>query len=143
LTHGSFAVSELFANNTPGDLPQAVNKLELVRENDGRWKTRDRLGGKFTAKGLHIFVVQHGRLIVSPRKIRPAGGSSVSHVDLACGQGLEFAGEVVFGGQSGLKGILKYWNDKTGHYHDHSRSMDPNVVPFLPPDCFVRYEDLP
>jgi hypothetical protein len=134
------AVSELFANNTPDDLPQAVNRLGLTRENDGRWKTKDRLGRKFTAKGLHIFVGQQGRLIVSPRKARPDGGTSVSHVDLACGQEVEFAGEVVFGGRSGRSGILRYWSDKTGHYHDGSRSMDSNVVKELPPELFVRYE---
>ncbi|MFI5454990.1 MAG: hypothetical protein ACHRXM_06020 [Isosphaerales bacterium] len=132
-------MSELFANNIPKDLPQAVNKLELIRENDGRWKTKDRLGGKFTAKGLHIFVVQQGRLVLSPRKSL-TGGRPVSHVDLAHGKEVEFAGEIVFG-QGNRKGILEYWNDKTGHYHDGNRSMNPDVVRILPPDRFVRYED--
>ena len=104
---------------------------------DGRQRTA---GGKFTAKGLHIFVVQQGRLIVSPRKNRAPGEPSVSHVDLASGEEVEFAGEIRFGGRSSSRGVLQYWNDKTGHYHDSSRSMDPNVVKRLPPECFVRYE---
>ena len=133
-------VPELFANNEPGDLPCSVNKLSLVRV-DGRWKTQSAGGTRFTAKGLHIFIVQHGQLVIARRIIGPDRSVVLTHADLADGNDVEFAGEVLFGGRSQQRGIVKLWNDKTGHYHDPSRKMDPMVVPTLPQDRFWRYED--
>jgi hypothetical protein len=133
-------VPELFANNEPSGFPCLVNKFSLVCI-DGRWKTQDGGGTTFTAKGLHIFVVQAGRLIVARRSVRPNQSVVATHEDIADGNAVEFAGEIMFGGRSRQRGFVKFWNDKTGHYHDPNRKMNPMVVPTLPQDRFVRYED--
>ena len=64
---------EVFANNSPEDKPEPAKKFKLVFEND-RWKTVNQSASKkFTAKGLHIFVVQMGQLVIARRSI-PCGG---------------------------------------------------------------------
>ena len=135
---GRLVVAELFANRLPIDPWEPARRFDLIFEN-GRWKTMSRSGKKFTARGLYIFVVQRERLIIS-RRITPIGRPDpISHVDLAWGDEVEFAGEARFGAGTTSRGILKYWNDKTGHYHWPDRKMNPEVVRVLPLDCFRPY----
>jgi len=136
-------VPELFANKFPDDVWHKVRELSLICES-GRWKTQNKgASQQFTAKGSYPFVVCQGVLILTSNKIRSSGGGAVSHIDLAHGRDVEFAGEIRFGSGQTTKGMLRYWNDKTGHYYDPIRKMDPRVVTMLPLDCFEKYEDLP
>jgi hypothetical protein len=125
---------ELYANRMD-DVACPVQTFSLVLRDD-RWRTRDSKGREFTAKGRHIFVVYQGRLIVTRRKHNPNSGTTVSHIDLIDGRQVEFAGEILFGGHSFQRGILKEWTNQTGHYHDPERPMDPRLVPQLPLELF-------
>jgi hypothetical protein len=131
-------VAELFANRLLNDPWEPARRFSLILEN-GRWRTVSVSGSKFTARGLYIFVVQREQLIIS-RRITPVGQPDpISHIDLAWGGEVEFAGEVRFGTGTTSRGILKYWNDKSGHYHSPDRKMNPEVVRILPLACFRPY----
>jgi hypothetical protein len=88
---------------------------------------------------MPIFVVQQEQLIISRRITPHSYTDPVSHVDLASGREGAFAGVVIFGSGTSSRGILKYWNDKTDHYHSLDRKMNPEVVRILPLDCFRPY----
>jgi hypothetical protein len=127
----------LFENNFPNHPVRPVIKYQLLSRN-GRWKTVSPSGRIFTARGRHVFVVQNGLLIVSKEKYPPGFEDSIGHIDLAGGRPIEFGGEIVFGSSRARRGILVSWNDQTGHYCDSHRAMNPDVVPLLPADKFIR-----
>lgn len=125
-------------NQYPGDWAIPALKLDLIVK-DGRWKTVSPSGVVRTARGHHLFIVQQGRLIVA-KGITPLGmPRPIGHIDLAPGDPIEFGGEIRFGASYSARGRLQWWNDRTGHYHDPLRPMDPAIVPMLPRDDFVRF----
>jgi filamentous hemagglutinin len=114
-----------------------VPKFSIMHDGN-RWKTVSSNNSKFTARGLHIFVVQNGEIVISKRRVIRDTGLTVNHIDLACGGNVEFAGEVRFS----ERGILKHWNDKSGHYHNSSLPMKPDSVGSFPVDRFRPYKEV-
>lgn len=134
-----FLRGRLYHNRHPEDshLPVVCCRLRFI---GGRWRTISPTGCRRTAKGIHNFVVQEGVLLVQRPVQRPGMPTPAGHVDLARGEPVEFAGEILFGGRSGRRGVLIYWNDRTGHYHEHGEPMDPRVVPLLPIRLFRAFD---
>jgi hypothetical protein len=100
-----------FGNLFPDDAPirgAEVVRLELV---DNKWKE---IGPRFsrTARGTYDFVVRDGRLYAVKAK-RTMGAAG--HTEAAQGQRVAFAGQVQF-----EAGILKGWNDGSGHFRPAS-----------------------
>lgn len=122
-------VLQLYENRM-GDSAVPTVRFRLICV-DGRWKTDNHRGKVYTAKGKHIFVVQNDIMHVTKARENRAANRTVNHVDLACGKPVQFAGEIYFHSRK-KRGILREWNDKTGHYHDEDRPMDESVVPDLP-----------
>jgi hypothetical protein len=136
---GGMVSRTVYENKNPGD-PTIPATRYTLEHGDGRWKTVSPYGKKFTAKGRHIFVVLDGSLFISRRTIPPGMRRAIGHHDLAQGGPVEFAGEVKFGGRSNQRGIVFYWNDLTGHYHDDRFPMNPEIVPQLPQKLFQPYK---
>ena len=106
---------------------------------DGKWRTFSPSGNRRTAKGTHLFVVQNAKLIVGKVRYLVDKGEQVGHIDLAEGGPIEFGGEIRFKSSRNGKGSLLYWNNRTGHYHDPCRPMDPKCVPTLPLSHYKPY----
>ncbi|HWE39215.1 MAG TPA: hypothetical protein VG406_21880 [Isosphaeraceae bacterium] len=128
--------SELYANKMD-DVAVSTERFSLVCV-DGRWKTENARGVRFTAKGIYIFVVQYDRLFIAKRRAHRVTKEPINHIDLAHGKMVQFAGEARFGSRR-RRGMLRIWNDRTGHFYDPKRPMNPGVVPILPRDLFERY----
>lgn len=92
-----------------------------------------------SAEGLHVFVVIEGVLYLSKVRLLAECGV-VRHINLSGGDPVEFAGEIRFRSKRPGRGRLLYWNDKTGHYNDPARPMDPLIVPQLPIKDFQRFK---
>lgn len=129
-----------YDNRFPQDSTIPALKLELFFS-AGRWRTKSLAGVTTrTARGRYIFVVQESRLILAKDCKALGMARKVGHIDPADGRGIQFGGEIKFGGSESGRGILRWWNDRTGHYHAPGCPMDPLAVPFLPQVAFVRYE---
>jgi hypothetical protein len=128
----------LYYNKYSEDLPREAIKCRLIFDGT-RWKTISPSGSTWTAKGLHVFVVQRGILLISKPRSVPFDPSPIGHLDLAGHQPIEFGGEIKFGCSYNNRGVLLWWNDRTGHFNNPSRPMDPSVVPELPQAEFSPY----
>lgn len=130
----------LYHNRYPEDLSFSVARQALSQSTDGRWWL-NRFGREpWLAEGTLIFVVQSGLLWVTPHRRLGSTCLPVRHIDLAGGDPVEFAGEIRFGRGKRKRGRMVEWNDRTGHYNDPGRPMDPSVVPQLPAELYRPWE---
>lgn len=91
-------------NLYPGDPIRNWTKWPLLNIG-GKWVLKS--GDKFrSATGRYQFVTQGGRVWVSKK---------AGHYEIAGGKAVDFAGEIVFGNRRN-RGILKFWNNASGHY---------------------------
>ena len=91
--------------------------------------------------GLHVFIVQPDFEVILSRPLKIGWTDrSVGHIDLAQGKPIIFGGEIKFSGAYRGRGAIRWWNDRTGHYHDLNRPMDPGVITQLPLDLFRPFD---
>lgn len=128
-----------YFNRHPDDPWDFVDRCALEFIN-GRWRTKTPSDCVRAARGRHVFVVQDGELFLNRVKWLNWRTDPLGHIDLARGEPIEFGGEIMFGGSYSGRGVLRWWNDATGHYHDTSRPMDPRIVPLLPQEQFRRHD---
>jgi hypothetical protein len=130
----------LYHNRFPGEEYLGVSGWRLIQR-DARWKV---CHGSLqrTARGLYLFVVlprsDSPILLVHKAKQSTLRGRPVGHLDLAHGGPILFGGQIAFGSSYNARGLLRWWDDRTGHYHDASSPMDPRNVPLLPQSRFRR-----
>jgi len=95
-----------FNNTKPWDYKQGVARHELVNKNGTYYVNH---GGNLTrAKGNYDFVSINGRTYV--------GTPHAGHANIARGRPVDYAGQLHFGRGSTTRGILKSWNNQSGHY---------------------------
>ena len=127
-----------FGNLFPDDAPAPDAEVVLLEKADGKWRET---GSRFnrTARGTYDFVVRDGRLwAVKAKRTMGAPG----HIEAAQGNRAAFAGQVTF-----EAGILKGWNDGSGHFRP--AAADPAAEVFrkaaidagLDKDAFGRHPD--
>ena len=94
-----------FTNLFPEDVAIAGARREVFFDGN---KWRMMLGDTVaTPRGTLNFVVQEGKIFV--------GKANTTHVDLALGKPVEFAGQLRFG-RHGNAGILSFWTNGSGHF---------------------------
>lgn len=115
---------QLFANLFPEDQPRHVNRARLQQEADGRWSYSSSDGTRRLPQGPYTVVRDsdgvlwgvHQPVGNPPRGHRRTTFDRVAgHVDVARGEPVQFAGEMVFGGR-GARGVLRLWTNGSGHY---------------------------
>lgn len=103
--------------NLHGDEAVPVRRIRLEYDaSSGRWSTH---GGtrRFTARGNYIFVRTEAGIFVARRmQINGAAGRRVFHTDLAGGHPVLYAGEVRFGYGRSSRGVIRSWDNGSGHY---------------------------
>jgi len=95
----------LFHNLYPNDPLQPVTRFELVYQQN-KWYTVNFTGTLRTASGKYNFVTLAGKIYLHRYG---------SHVDIARGYPVQYAGEVQFSGRTN-RGHLRWWNNQSGHY---------------------------
>lgn len=102
----------MFYNLYPEDASNPVPVI-VLREQGGNWVevTND---STRSASGLYNFVCIGGTIYVN-KASRTFQGAPVGHIDIARGGPVDYAGEVRFAGRK-KRGILRYWNNESGHY---------------------------
>lgn len=94
-------------NVRPEDLAAPMRRWELVQV-DGKFKVRGEDGMLRSPQGRYTYVQQDGTVWVQR-------ATKSGHVDLAQDRGVEYAGEIQFGGRRN-RGQLRYWNNDSGHF---------------------------
>lgn len=98
--------NEKFKNTNPWDYKEGVARHELINKNGIYYVSR---GGNLTrAKGNYDFVTINGRTYVG----KPHAG----HANIARGRPVHYAGQLHFGRGTTTRGVLKSWNNQSGHY---------------------------
>lgn len=122
-----------YHNLIPQDIWEPKPRFRLRRVG-GRWKTIDANGSTRTARGLFLYVVQGGELLVAKSINTLWTGLRIGHIDLARGDDVEYAGEIRFRSGYNSRGTLVVWNNQSGHYLP--RAEDCPIVPHLPQSHF-------
>lgn len=119
----------IFANDTW----KPVKRFQLI-ENDGLWYTVGQNGSMYRAKGTYDYVTIDGKTYVSRTSSDPTAG----HYDISRGaQQVDYAGAVKFGWSDGTRGILKEFDNASGHYKP---SADAAAQSGLPLDKFKDHD---
>ena len=107
----------MYRNLHPGDRRDPQQPRYELFEEDGRWFTRNASRTVVrSASGRYDFVTIEGEVYVERHGRRSTSFSrAVSHIDLARGRPVEYAGEVFFSGRH-ERGTLRKWNNASGHY---------------------------
>jgi len=121
-----FGKARKFKNNFPDDPVFPVPQNQLINRN-GKWLTQSPNGNTWTASGRYNFIAQGDDIFLTNK-----GG----HIDLSRGIDVDFAGEVFFSGRTN-RGILKSWNNNSGHY---TPSFDYSNQANLPIELFKNFE---
>ena len=116
---------KLFFNR--GRAPLRLVRRYRLELRDGRWRTVDSKGTTFTARGHFIFV-RVGAVLWGAR-CRPYGiPGRANHAEIARGADVAFAGTIRFG-NGPRRGILKNWNDASGHYQPEAEFASQAGLP--------------
>lgn len=122
-----------FPNLYPEELPNYVRRNQLFF--DGmKWRYKTPQGKVLTPNGEYNFVVQEGKIYIARQKF-----SWGSHIDIARGNKVDFAGQIRFGHNKNNRGQIKYWNNASGHYKPLA-DLAGNAG--LPLDLFRQYNFL-
>ncbi len=81
---------------------------------------------------IPIFVVRlDSKLVLSRPVALNWQPRRVGHIDLADGEPIIFAGEIMFGGSYSGRGVLRWWNDRTGHLLAAADTLDLETYSYL------------
>ena len=80
-----------------------------------------------TASGVYNFVTQEKIVFICKNSTR-VGGRPISHIDLAMGKEVDYAGQLYFSGRAN-RGILRKWTNESGHYRPSSEFMKNACLP--------------
>jgi hypothetical protein len=125
-----------FHNLFPEDSPRIIQRSRLVFKSE-KWREVTEKGEERTASGVYNFIVDLQGIIFI-RKVSagiPGYPEPISHVDLAMGRDVKYAGQIYFSGRNN-RGILRRWNNGSGHYRPHADFM---VNSGLPGELFESY----
>ena len=127
---------QLLPNRIPSDIPNPVPRNRLFF-NGERWKYVTPQGKVLTPKGRYNFVTIDGQIYIS-RQTSINGG----HIDIARGASVEFAGQIRFGKGKYTRGILKGWNNDSGHFKPGLDFPVEQLIPQsrLPLDRFQSFK---
>ncbi|MEH2458355.1 hypothetical protein [Nostoc sp.] len=131
LSDGGSSRTEYFPNLYPEDTPNYIRRNELFFDGN-KWRYKTPHKKVFTPNGEYNFVVQGGQIYIARQKFGLG-----SHIDIARGNNVDFAGQIRFGHNKKNKGQIKYWNNASGHYKP-SANLAGNAV--LPLNLFIPYE---
>ena len=117
----------------PGDPAPVPVESYAVRFDGsrGKWVTVSDRGTVRSATGKFIYVVSNGVVRVSRRLVAQ---QAISHQDLTMGEPVDYAGEVQFSGGGGPRGMLRWWNNRSGHYLPNA--LAARGVGAFPQDAF-------
>ncbi|PHJ54829.1 hypothetical protein VF14_34510 [Nostoc linckia z18] len=99
-----------FPNLYPEDIPNYIRRNQLFFDGN-KWRYQTLHKKIFTPNGEYNFVVQGGQIYIARQKFALG-----SHIDIARGNNVDFAGQIRFGHNKNNKGQIKYWNNLSGHY---------------------------
>jgi hypothetical protein len=127
-----------FGNLFPEDAPHPDARVVRLEKVEGKWKE---IGPRYskTARGNYDFVVRDGRLLAVKAK-RTFGAAG--HVEAAQGHRVGFSGQVEF-----EAGVLKRWNDGSGHVRPASagptaeKFRQPAIDAGLDKELFERHPE--
>ncbi len=115
-----------FKNLIPEDEPLPVQRSTLEIR-DGKWVEITSRGEVRTARGRYTFVQQGEKLYVSKANTTVGWEGNrrpVSHIDLARGANVNYAGEIHFTG-----GKLDKWTNASGHYRPNPNFANQAGLP--------------
>jgi hypothetical protein len=130
LPSGGSSGAEYFTNLYPEDVPNYIRRNELLFDGN-KWRYKTSRKKLFTPNGEYNFVVQGGQIYIARQKFGLG-----SHIDIARGNNVDFAGQIRFGHNKNNKGQIKYWNNASGHYKP---SANLAVNAGLPLNLFIPY----
>jgi len=93
-----------FPNLFPDDPFRIVQRSKLIYD-EKKWREILQNGEKRTASGVYIFVAIEGNIFVRRTSIQ-MGNTLISHIDLALGKDVDYAGTLYFSARSN-RGILR------------------------------------
>jgi hypothetical protein len=130
LPSGGSSGAEYFANLYPEDIPSYIRRNELFFDGK-KWRYKTPHKKVFTPNDEYNFVVQRGQIYIARQKF-----SFGSHIDIARGNNVAFAGQIRFGHNKNNKGQIKYWNNASGHYKPSANSAGNAGLPL---NLFIPY----
>jgi hypothetical protein len=120
-----------FPNLFPDDPFRIVQRSKLIYD-EKKWReVLQRTGERRTASGVYIFVTIEGDIFVR-RASTQIGNTLISHIDLALGKDVDYAGTLYFSARSN-RGILRKWTNESGHYRP---SLERKSCAGLPEELF-------
>lgn len=120
-----------FPNLFPDDSFRIVQRSKLIYD-EKKWReVFHRTGERRTASGVYIFVTIEGDIFVR-RASTQIGNTLISHIDLALGKDVDYAGTLYFSARSN-RGILRKWTSESGHYRP---SLERKSCAGLPEELF-------
>ncbi|PXZ01431.1 VENN motif pre-toxin domain-containing protein, partial [Gilliamella apicola] len=112
----------IYANDTW----KPIKRFELVQK-DGVWYTVGNNGTMFRARGTYDYVTINGKIYVSKTS---SPGQDVGHFDISRGaKQVDYAGSVQFGWNSGTRGVLKGFDNSSGHYKPSANDAHQSGFP--------------
>ncbi len=105
-----------FPNLFPKDIVIPIQRSRLIIR-DGKWREITYNGQDRTASGVYNFVTTiEGIVLIRKASAKVGfGGRRISHIDLALGREVNYAGRISFSGRNN-RGFLRKWTNESGHY---------------------------
>ena len=109
-----------------------IKRYQLVEKN-GVWYTVGENGSMYRAKGKYDFVTINGKTYVS----RTSSKERADHFYISRGaQQVDYAGSIRFGWSDGTRGVLKEFDNSSGHYKPKTENAHQSGLPL---DKFKEY----
>ncbi len=102
--------------NVFGEDPPYEVQPSMLGYRNGKFVEITPKGAVRSAQGKYIFIVQNNQIFIKRASFNMSqAGRDVSHIDLARGESVQYAGEIQFAGTT-ARGVMRSWSNRSGHY---------------------------